>query len=169
MHNQLFHRTRSSICSDTQGDENVPGIKAIFRPDQERYEGVRPINVYLLRLLFLLMLVFVASDSWSAVFTHKGPWDPFKAAAVCMWAAYSALSVFALINPLKWLPIVMFEIFYKIIWLVIVAYPLWSTNRLVGSPAEEMTYAFIGVILPIVAMPWAYAYRTYIRPSAKSR
>jgi hypothetical protein len=142
-------------------------IKGIFKPDHERYEGVRPINVYLLRLLFLLVVVFVASDSWSAILNHRGPWDPVKAAAVCMWAAYSVLSILGLIHPLKWLPIVMFEIFYKIIWLVIVAYPLWSTHRLAGSPAEEMTYAFIWVILPIVAMPWAYAFRTYVWPSKK--
>jgi len=143
--------------------------KAILTPDYERYEGVRPINIYLLRLLFLLIVVFVASDSWSAILTHKGQWDHVKAAAVCMWAAYSVLSIFALFNPLKWLPIVMFEIVYKIIWLVIVAYPLWSTNRLAGSPAEEMTYAFVWVILPIVAMPWAYAFRTYVWLSKKNR
>jgi hypothetical protein len=143
-------------------------IKALVKPDYERYEGVRPINIYLLRLLFLLIVVFVASDSWSAIVAHKGQWDHVKAAAVCMWAAYSVLSIFGLINPLKWLPIVMFDIVYKIIWLVIVAYPLWSTDQLAGSPAEEMTYAFAWVILPIVAMPWAYAFRTYVWRSKKN-
>ena len=147
----------------------MPRIKAIFSPDHERYEGVRPINIYLLRLLFLLVVLFVASDSWSGIFKHHGSWDPVRAAAVCMWAAYSVLSVFGLINPLRWLPVVMFEIFYKLIWLVVVAYPLWSTHRLAGSPAEEMTYAFVWVILPIVAMPWSYAVRTYVWPSKKSR
>ena len=137
-------------------------ITAIFKPDSERYEGVRPINIYLLRLLFLLVVVFVGSDSWSAILKHEGPWDHVKAAAMCMWAAYAVLSIFGLINPLRWLPIVMFEIFYKIIWLVIVAYPLWSTNQLAGSPAEGMARAFVWVILPILAMPWSYAFRTYI-------
>jgi hypothetical protein len=140
-------------------------ITAIFKPDSERYEGVRPINIYLLRLLFLLVVVFVGSDSWSAILKHEGPWDHVKAAAMCMWAAYAVLSIFGLINPLRWLPIVMFEIFYKIIWLVIVAYPLWSTNQLAGSPAEGMARAFVWVILPILAMPWSYAFRTYIWPS----
>jgi hypothetical protein len=144
-------------------------VKAIFKPDYERYEGVRPINIYLLRLLFLLIVVFVRSDSLSAILTHKGPWDHIRAAAVCLWAAYSILSIFRADHPLKWLPIVLFEIVYKIIWLVIVAYPLWSTNQLAGSPAEEMTYAFAWVVLPIVAMPWAYAFRTYVWPSKKNR
>jgi len=143
-------------------------IKSIFKPDYERYEGVRPINIYLLRLLFLLVAVFVASDSWSAILKHEGQWDHVRAAAVCMWASYSVLSVFGLISPLRWLPIVMFEIFYKIIWLAIVAYPLWSTNQLAGSPAEGMTRAFVWVILPIVAMPWPYAFRTYVWPSKKT-
>ena len=147
----------------------MPSMKAIFKPDYERYEGVRPINIYLLRLLFLLVVVFVASDSWSAMLKHQGQWDHVRAAAVCMWASYSVLSIFGLINPLKWLPIVMFDIVYKIIWLVIVAYPLWSTGQLAGSPAEGMTRAFVWVILPIVAMPWAYAFRTYVWPSRKNR
>jgi hypothetical protein len=140
-------------------------IKAIVTPDYKRYEGVRPINIYLLRLLFLLVVVFVASDSWSAILKHQGQWDHVRAAAVCMWASYSVLSICGLIDPLKWLPIVMFEILYKIIWLVVVAYPLWSTNQLAGPPAEGMTHAFVWVILPIVAMPWAYALRTYVLPS----
>jgi hypothetical protein len=145
----------------------MPSFAAVFRPDHDRYEGVRPINIYLLRALFLLMLVFVATDSWSTIFTHDGAWDHVRAAAWCMWAAYSTLVVFALFNPLRWLPIVLFEIFYKLIWLAIVAYPLWSTDRLAGSPAEEMTQAFIWVILPIVATPWGYAFRTYVLPSRK--
>jgi len=67
---------------------------SVFKPDHERYEGVRPINLYLLRLLFLLVAVFVASDSWSTILTHRGQWDHVRAAAVCMWAAYSVLAIF---------------------------------------------------------------------------
>jgi hypothetical protein len=51
---------------------------------------------------------------------------------------------------------------YKIVWLIIVAYPLWSVNQLAGSPAEEMTNAFLWVVLPIVAMPWKYAVDQYV-------
>ena len=145
----------------------MPGIRNILEPDYERYEGVRPINIYLLRLLFLLVVVFVGSDAWSAIVKHEGAWDHVRAAAICMWAAYAVLSILGLIHPLRWLPIVMFEILYKLIWLAVVAYPLWSANQLAGSPAEGMTHAFLWVILPIVAMPWAYAFRTYVLPFKK--
>ena len=59
------------------------------------------------------------------------------------------------------LPLVMFEIICRI-WLIIDAYSLWAANRLAGSPAEEMTKAFLWVVLPIVAMPWTYAFNTYV-------
>lgn len=137
-------------------------LKNIFGPDYERWEGVPKINIYLLRLLFLLMLVFLGKESWTFIFTHKGIWNPMDAMAWCIWASYSVLSIFGIIQPLKMLPIVMLEILYKVIWLILVAYPLWSSNQLAGSSAEVMTYNFLLVVLPILAMPWRYFFRKYI-------
>jgi len=55
----------------------------------------------------------------------------------------------------------MLEITYKVIWLIIVAFPLWSSNRLIGSTAEGLTYSFLWVVLPILAMPWKYFFKKY--------
>src|SRR5258708_30791543 len=54
-------------------------MPAVLRPDYERYEGVRTVNIYLLRLLFLLVFVFVGYDSWTYILNHKGSWDHVKA------------------------------------------------------------------------------------------
>lgn len=143
-------------------------IKTLFKPGYERYEGVRPINIYLLRLIYFLMLVFVGSDSWRAIITHQGPWDHVRAVAFCVWASYSTLSVLGLIHPLKMLPIMIFMIFYKSLWLIVVAYPLWRANALAGSPAEEMTHVFLWVPVPIIAMPWKYAFQNYIYKPKKN-
>lgn len=141
----------------------------IFKPDYERWEGVARIKIYLLRLLFILMLLFLGKDAWSYIFTHKGAWDPAEAMNFCIWASYSVLSVLGLIHPLKMLPIIMLEILYKTIWLILVAYPLWMKNQLWGSPAEGMTFVFLLVPLPIIAMPWKYAFRKYVLISKKEK
>ncbi len=143
-------------------------IKTGFKPNYERYEGVRPINIYLLRLFYFLMAFFVATDSWTSIITHEGPWDRFRAMALCVWAAYTTLAVFGLIHPLKWLPIMIFMIFYKSLWLIVVAYPLWRANTLAGSPAEEMTYAFLGIPVAIIAVPWKYVFENYIYKPKKN-
>jgi hypothetical protein len=137
-------------------------IKSIFQPDYARYEGVRPINIYLMRVLYLLMVVFVGKDSWIYIFTHQGAWDPKEAMEWSVWAAFATLAVLGFFRPVKMLPILFLEIFYKVLWLILIAYPLWKAGTLSGSPAAGMTYAFLWVILPIVAVPWGYVFKTYV-------
>ena len=148
-------------------DESIPRssrfrIVNVFRRDYEHYEGVPRLNIYLLRLLFTLMFLFVTYGSWNYILNHTGPWNSVNAAAWCMWGAYSLISFIGILRPLKMLPIVLFEIIYKIAWLIIVAYPLWVSNELIGSSAEGMTRDFMWVIFPILAMPWRYFFRTYL-------
>ena len=135
--------------------------KAIFQP-AERYDGVRPINIHLLRLLYILMFLVLGQQTWTHILTHKGTWEPIDAVAWCVWTAFATLAGLGIIRPLKMLPIVLLEIFYKLLWLLMVAYPLWSRGTLAGSPAEEITSEFLWVILPIVAMPWRYAFVHYL-------
>ena len=112
-------------------------IKYIFTPNHAKYEGVRPINIYLLRVLYFLMFVGVAFEAWKTIIAHEGPWDHTKAVAWCVWAAYPTLAIFGLLRPLRWLPIVIFMIFYKTLWVIVVAYPLWRAGTLAGSPADD--------------------------------
>src|SRR5580704_18794279 len=96
----------------------------IFKRDYERYDGVPPINIYLLKLLFTLMFLFLSYDSWAHIFRHTGPWDPANSAAWFMWGSCAVIAVIGIRRPLKMLPIVLFEIIYKTAWLIIVALPL---------------------------------------------
>jgi hypothetical protein len=137
-------------------------MKVIFQRDFQRYEGVRPINIYLMRVFYLLMATLLALDVWSYVFSHQGPWDQTKAMAWSVWAAFSTLAILGVFRPLKMIPILLLEIFYKCMWLLLVAYPLWRAGTLAGSPAEGETYVFLPVIVVILIMPWGYVFRTYV-------
>lgn len=143
-------------------------IASLFRPDHARYEGVRPVNVHLLRLIYFLMAACVATDSWAAILRHEGHWDPVKAVAFCVWAAYPTLSVLGIIHPLRMLPIMLFMIAYKLLWLAVVAWPLWRVHALAGTPAGEMARAFAWLPLPLVAVPWGYVLRTFVLPARRA-
>jgi len=136
-------------------------VSSIFQPSS-KYEGVRPIHIYLLRLLYILMFFVLGKDTWTQILTHKGPWDPTNAVVWCVWTAFATLAGIGIIRPVKMLPIILLEIFYKVLWLVLVAYPLWSKGTLAGSPAEGIASAFSWVILPTVAVPWGYVFVNYI-------
>ncbi len=137
-------------------------FKYIFTPNNEKYEGVRPINIYFLRVLYALMVLGVATDAWTTVFTHQGPWDHHRAMNTAVWAAYPTLGFFGLINPLRWLPLVIFMIFYKTLWLLIAAYPLWRAGELAGSPAEEMASVYIGAPFIALVVPWVYFFKKFV-------
>jgi hypothetical protein len=137
-------------------------IKTLLKPDYVRYEGVRPLNIYLLRLLYFGIMVLVGLDAWKTILHHTGPWDPLHAVAFCVWATYPTLFIFGLIHPLKWLPLVLFMIFYKILWLIVVAYPLWRAHALAGSPSDGLAHAFIGAPVMILFVPWRYVFENYI-------
>jgi len=137
-------------------------LKYIFSPNHERFEGVRPINIYLLRLFYFLMAAFVATDAWGNLVRHEGEWNRFHAMSLAVWAAYSTLAIFGLVRPLKWLPIMVFMIFYKTLWLVFAAFPLWKAGTLAGSPNAEMAGVFMMVPLAAVAVPWVYFVKAFI-------
>jgi hypothetical protein len=136
-------------------------LKTIFQRD-DRHGGVRKIHIYLLRLVYILMFFVLGKETWTEILTHQGPWEPTDAVAWSVWTAFATLAGLGIIHPVKMLPILLLEIFYKVLWLIIVAYPLWSKGKLAGSPAESITSAFLWVILPIVAVPWGYVFVNYI-------
>ena len=136
-------------------------IDKLFTRDYANYDGVTPIQVYLLRIVFVLTFIFIGMFSWTSIVNFQGEWSPVNAVAFCMWAAYSTMSVFGIIKPLKMLPIIVLQVFYKTVWLIIVAYPLWINGKLAGSEAEYMTNDFLWVVLPAVAMPWGYFFRGF--------
>jgi hypothetical protein len=138
-------------------------LRDLFRPDYARYEGVRPINVWGLRVFYLLMAAFVATSSWRVLLTHEGPWEPMRALAFCVWATYPTLALLGLLHPLRMLPIMLFTIGYKSLWFVFVAYPLWVDGALAGSAAEAITRSFLGLPILILVVPWGYVWRTYAK------
>jgi hypothetical protein len=156
------------VCEDGFEELSVKfSLKAIFQRDV-RQDGVRRINVYLLRLVFVLMFFVLGKDCWTHIFTHKGTWEPASAVAWCVWTGFAMVAGLGILHPVKMVPILLLEIFYKVLWLIVVAYPLWAKGTLAGSPAEGTAAAFLWVILPIVAVPWGYVFVTYFYQPKKT-
>src|SRR5262245_40345614 len=117
------------------------------------------IRLYVMRLLYLLNFLFLGSQVWPALFHHEGPWDPVKGVAFSFWAALSTLSLLGVRFPLKMTPVLLMQFLYKVIWLVAVAWPQWSTLQ-----SRELTHTMVGgVIADVIVIPWVWVWRTYLR------
>ncbi|MCL6220657.1 hypothetical protein [Zunongwangia pacifica] len=131
--------------------------------------GLSKFRISLLRFYYVLMILVLGIDVWTAIFNHMDLWEPMTAVGYSLWATFAVLSIIGLMHPVKMIPIILLNITYKIIWLSIVAYPLWNLNQLEGSDAEGLTKSnFIGFIIDIIIIPWVYVFKNYILVSKKN-
>lgn len=127
-----------------------------------KYDGIRPINIFLMRAIYVLMFFVLGKDVWGYILGHSQSWNENEAVAWSVWAAFSTLALLGIFRTVQMIPILLLEIFYKLLWLILVAYPLWQTDQFTGSGVEETTIAFMLVVLPIIAVPWGYVFNRYI-------
>jgi len=135
-------------------------MKNIFKVDQTI--GVSKFRIYLLRFYYVLVFVMLGIEVWTEIFTHKGFWEPLPGVAFSFWAAFATLAILGLLHPLKMIPLLLLQFSYKLIWLIIVAYPLWSANQLVGFSKELANTNLIGVVADLLVIPWPYVLKSYI-------
>ena len=87
-----------------------------------------------------------------------------------MLGGVALLALIGLKYPLQMLPLLMFELAWKTIWLVAFGIPQWSTGQMPATFDEDFQNIAVGVILMPIVIPWGYVYRHYIRqPAARWR
>jgi hypothetical protein len=121
------------------------------------------LRLYLMRTVYLLTFVGVGMDVWPALINHGKPWDPMYGVAFSFWGAYSALMALGVRYPLAMLPLLILQLFYKSVWLLAVALPLWSAGQF-GPVASELTKVFTAaVVADLIVIPWPYVMSHYVR------
>ncbi|WP_219836197.1 hypothetical protein [Paenibacillus sp. R14(2021)] len=119
-------------------------------------------RLYSLRALYLLVVVGLGITVWPGVIHHEQPWELKEGVVQCMLAAFSALSVLGLRYPLQMLPLLLWEMLWKSIWLIVIALPLWSTGQMDESTWATASACLIVLIFPF-GIPWRFVFAHYIK------
>ena len=78
-----------------------------------------------------------------------------------MLVAMSVLALFGLRYPQRMLPILLFEVGWKLLWLGIVALPLWLDGNLTGATREQViTVLWVAIVIAVI--PWRHVVRSYV-------
>jgi len=117
-------------------------------------------QVNLLRVGYLVMGGGLVLVKWPLLFTH-GPWELAEGTVEYMLVAMSVLALMGLRYPLRMLPILLFEVAWKLTWLGVVALPLWSANKLEGATLEQ-TGKLLWVVIIIAVIPWRHVLTHYV-------
>jgi hypothetical protein len=118
-------------------------------------------RLYLLRFGYLLVAVGIAVTKWPLLINHEVPWPLFEGVETCMLVALSLLAFLGLRYPLQMLPILLFELAWKFIWVAVVVLPLWITNQM--DPATlKVFYSCLVVLIVLAVIPWRYVVAQYV-------
>ncbi|NQD37763.1 hypothetical protein HPT27_12065 [Permianibacter sp. IMCC34836] len=120
------------------------------------------LRLYVLRALYLLITVGLATVVWPDIFHHAQPWNYSSSVIVCMLVAFSLLSALGIRYPLQMLPVLMWELLWKTLWLVLVPLPQWWAGTLDEATAARV-FEIAMVVLVYLAIPWRYVYAHYLK------
>ena len=115
----------------------------------------------LLRAAYLVLVVGLGIFIWPTILDLSKPMASMGGVVVSMLGAMSALALLGLRNPLIMLPILLFEIGWKAIWLARVALPQWLDGRLDPETTARF-YECIPVVIFVAIIPWGHVWRTYV-------
>ncbi len=118
-----------------------------------------PLRYRLLQLVYLIIAAGLAFALWPQLLAPGQNWPLMSGVVKSMLAAMSLLAIFGLFRPVEMLPLLLFEVSWKLIWLLRMALPLWQAERLDGDTTQ--TIVECALILPIMMLiPWDHLWRS---------
>ncbi len=80
----------------------------------------------------------------------------------CLLTAMSLLAFLGLRYPVRMLPILLFEVAWKVLWMAVVALPHAVFGDMDAATREVLINCSLVVII-IAVVPWGYIWRRYVR------
>ena len=117
-------------------------------------------RIYVLRALYLLIGIGLGASIWPNILNPARHWELMEGVETCMLAAFSLLCLLGLRYPLQMLPILLWEVIWKTLWLLLVPFPQWRSGH-VDASLQPTLFAVSLVVLVYLAIPWRYVWRQY--------
>ncbi len=121
------------------------------------------VRLYLLRATYLLLVVGVGTMIWPLLLDAPEKAEHFRGVMWCLLSTVALLALLGLRYPLKMLPLLFFELLWKVTWLITIGVQLRSTGQLEGAFAETWFANIVGLVIFPLAIPWGYVVRKYVR------
>jgi len=117
-------------------------------------------RLYTLRVAYLIMSAGLGAFIWPNVIHHTNDFAAAHGVQVALLAGLGLTAALGLRYPLKMLPILLFELTWKAIYLIAFALPLWSAHQINDATAEDIK-AVLMVVIFIPLIPWRYVFTHY--------
>lgn len=120
-------------------------------------------QLHLLRAMYFFIAIGLSLTIWpEIIFPSTRTANPYSVIN-SMLGAMTLLSLLGLRYPLQMLPVLLFELVWKIMWVLFYAVPVWMTTGLDTYAADVLFACAMGIVLTPIAIPWKYVIARYIK------
>jgi hypothetical protein len=118
-------------------------------------------RLYTLRIFYFIMAAGLGVYVWPGVLHHTNEFAAAAGIRVALLAGLGATAALGLRYPVQMLPVLLFELIWKAIYLVAFALPLWSAHQITAAVAEDIkAVAMVVIFIPLI--PWRYVFAQYV-------
>jgi hypothetical protein len=132
---------------------------------QSNTEGLSPPvatwRINAMRFLFLLMAFVMGSVVWSQLLFESADWDVMRGLAKSMLAALALLSLLGVRYPMQMLPLMIYEVAWKTVWILLIALRAWMAGKWTAD-IEGLFFDCIGIVIAYFIIPWRYVWAHYV-------
>jgi hypothetical protein len=122
-------------------------------------------RLYVLRAMYLVLVIGGGIAFLPQLFGHE---PTARGVIPSMLAAMWLLACFGLRYPLQMLPILLFELAWKTIWLLDYGLPQRMAGVNTQVFKEDFKMIALGPVIFILVIPWGYVFRHYLKkPGAR--
>jgi hypothetical protein len=120
-------------------------------------------RLYLLRATYLLLVVGLGSLIWPLILNAPPGLEHMRGVVWGLLGGLSLLAVLGLRYPLQMLPLLLFELTWKAIWVLAIGLPRWSAGQLDAGTEQTLYECLFGLVLFPLVIPWGYVWASYVR------
>ena len=118
-------------------------------------------RLYTLRVCYLILSAGLGLYIWPSVIEHTPRFAAAHGIRTSLLAGLGATALLGFRYPIKLIPLLLFELIWKVIYLVAFALPLWRSHQITPGVQEDITAVLMVVVL-VPLIPWAHVWRRYI-------
>lgn len=122
---------------------------------------VSPVRLWVMRAMYLLMAVGIGTTVWPLIVSHGPALPRMTGVALALLGTIGLLALLGLRYPLQMIPLLLFELAWKAIWLAAFALPRWLDGSLDEGMRTSLFETSLGAILLLV-IPWRYVWANYV-------
>jgi hypothetical protein len=117
-------------------------------------------RLYVLRAFFAVIALGQGSIQLP-LFFHHPHWTLNSGVAHSFLLALALLSIVGIRYPLQMLPLMIYELTWKLIWLLGIALPLWLAGQ-VDADTRHSFFEIAPIVVVIPFIPWRYVFAKYV-------